>query len=97
MKDPEANGLRCIPLNIAGNDMRVMVPLMVAIKTPIVVLESATHLYFTIFREITFRYKSFTYKLYRHNSMTDHKFFLFHHIISGKIDHVKPLSEQFGT
>ena len=47
--------------------MRVMVPLMVAIGTPIVVLESATHLYFTIFREITFRKETAGKALRRHS------------------------------
>jgi hypothetical protein len=41
----ESNGSRLIPLNIAGSEINMIVPLIEAIKTPIVVFDNATHLY----------------------------------------------------
>ena len=41
--EPIGNGPR-----IAGREMRIMVPFIEAIRTPIVVVERATHVYFTM-------------------------------------------------
>ena len=44
----EVRGLMAIPRKIAGREIRTIVPSMAAIRVPIVVLESATHLYSTV-------------------------------------------------
>ena len=44
-KEPDARGFIPMPLKIAGNEISIIVALIVAINTPRVVLESATHLY----------------------------------------------------
>ena len=43
--EPDARGCIPMPLKIAGNEISIIVALIVAINTPNVVLESATHLY----------------------------------------------------
>ena len=44
-KEPGAKTSRCIPLKIAGMDIKIMVVFTADMNTPIVVFESATHLY----------------------------------------------------
>ena len=54
----EVRGLIAIPRNIAGREIRTIVASMAAISVPIVVFESATHLYSTV--QIAPRIGSFT-------------------------------------